>query len=77
MSNTYRKDRNDKVCKESLKKKFARYKCRCERCVGKNNEVDKIAEKDLKEEMILIHKEGIDCDCPIQDEILKQIMGID
>ena len=56
MSNTYRKGRNDKVYKESLKKKFARYKCRCERCVRKNSEVDKIAEKELKEEIILMHK---------------------
>ena len=75
MSNTYRKDSNDKFYKESLKKKFARYKCRCERCVGKNSEVDKIAEKELKEEMILIHKEGVDHDCPLQDGILEQIMG--
>ena len=75
MSNTYRKDSNNKSYKESLKKKFARYKCRCERCVGKNSEVYKIAEKDLKKEMILIHKEGVDHDCPIQDEILKQVFN--
>lgn len=75
MSNTYRKDRNDKVYKESLKKKFSRYKCRCTYCLGKRDTVDKIAEKDLKEEMILIHKEGVDHDCPIQDEILKQIFN--
>ena len=45
MSNTTRKDRNGKVYKESLKKKEARYKCRCEYCSGasKNLTCEKIA----------------------------------
>ena len=52
MSNTFRKDRNGKVYKESLKKKEARYKCRCEYCSGvsKNLTCEKIAEKELKGE---------------------------
>ena len=53
MSNTYRKDRNDKKYKESLKKKEARYKCRCEYCTGvsKNLICEKIAEKELKRQI--------------------------
>ena len=49
MSDTLRKDRNDNVFKESLKKKSctSRYRCRCERCVGKKDTLDKIAEKEL------------------------------
>ena len=55
MSNTYRKDRNDKKYKESLKKKEARYKCRCEYCTGvsKNLICEKIAEKELKKQIEL------------------------
>ena len=34
MSRTIRKDRNGKRYKESLKKKEARYKCRCEYCIN-------------------------------------------
>ena len=51
MSNTYRKDRNDKVFKESLKKKDsdAHYRCRCEYCLGRKDTLDKIAEKELKQ----------------------------
>lgn len=48
MSNTYRKDREGKIYKESLKKKCARYKCRCRYCLGKKDIVDKIAKKELK-----------------------------
>ena len=53
MSDTLRKDRNDKQFKESLKKKSstARYRCRCKRCVGKHDKLDKIAEKELKTEI--------------------------
>lgn len=53
MSDTFRKDRNDKIFKESLKKKCStsRYRCRCERCVGKHATIDKIAEKELKEQI--------------------------
>ena len=36
---------------------------------------DKIAEKELKTEIKEILEEGTDCDNPIQDEILEQIMG--
>ena len=64
MSRTIRKDRNDKKYKESLKKKEARYKCRCEYCTGvdKNNLCEKIAEKGLKEQLKIdqynFNKEG-------------------
>ena len=53
MSRTIRKDRSGKRYKESLKKKEARYKCRCEYCTGvdKNNLCEKIAEKELKEQI--------------------------
>ena len=53
MSRTIRKDRNGKRYKESLKKKEARYKCRCGYCTGvdKNNLCEKIAEKELKEQI--------------------------
>ena len=59
MSNTYRKDRNDKQFKESLKKKSstARYRCRCNRCVGKNSLSDKIADKEMREEVRIIEQE--------------------
>ena len=36
---------------------------------------DKIAEKELKTEIKEILEEGTDCDNPIQDEILEQILG--
>ena len=75
MSNTFRKDKHGKKRKESLHKKEARYKCRCERCTGKNKEVDKTAEKDFEIELKTIIEEGTDCDIPEQDKILKQIMG--
>lgn len=75
MGKTFRKDRNGKTHKESLKKKVARYKCRCERCVGKNKEVDRTAEKDFEIELKTIIEEGVDCDIPEQDKILKQIMN--
>lgn len=53
MSRTIRKDRNGKRYKESLKKKEARYKCRCEYCTGvsKNLICEKIAEKELRTEL--------------------------
>lgn len=53
MSDTLRKDRNNNIFKESLKKKSctSRYRCRCERCVGKKDTLDKIAEKELKTEL--------------------------
>ena len=53
MSNTYRKDRNGRRYKESLKKKEARYKCRCEYCTGvsKNLICEKIADKELKNQI--------------------------
>lgn len=53
MSNTYRKDKNGKKHKESLMKKEAYYRCRCEYCTGvsKNLICEKIAEKELEEEI--------------------------
>ena len=53
MSNTYRKDRNGKKYKESLKKKEAHYKCRCEYCTGvsKNLICEKIADEELKRQI--------------------------
>ena len=72
MSNTYRKDRNGKEYKESLKKREARYRCRCERCVGKKDMADKIAEKEFKTEIEEIIEEGVDCDNPIQEEIINR-----
>lgn len=55
MARTIRKDRNGKRYKESLKKKEARYKCRCGYCTGvdKNNLCEKIAEKELKRQIEL------------------------
>lgn len=80
MSNTYRKDRKGNTFKESLKKKDpnAHFKCRCDYCTGvnKNTICEKIAEKELKEEIRTVEKgEHIDFDIPEQEEILKQIMG--
>ena len=53
MARTIRKDRNGKRYKESLKKKEAQYKCRCGYCTGvdKNNLCEKIADKELKEQL--------------------------
>ena len=53
MSRTIRKDRTGKRYKESLKKKEARYKCRCGYCTGvdRNNLCQKIADKELKEQL--------------------------
>ena len=51
MSNTLRRDKHDKVYKESRKKRFAHYRCKCERCIGKNNTIEKITEKELKTEL--------------------------
>lgn len=77
MSNTHRKDRNGKIFKEGLKKKCGRTRCRCEYCIDieKNKLSNKIAEKELKTEIKEILEEGTDCDNPIQDEILEQILG--
>jgi hypothetical protein len=77
MSNTYRKDRKGEIYKESLKKKHARFKCRCNYCLSKKDKADKIAEKELETEVKRHIEEGIDCDIPEQDEILRQIMGRD
>ena len=53
MSRTIRRDKNGKRYKESLKKKDARYKCRCGYCTGvsKNLICEKIAEKELKRQI--------------------------
>ena len=53
MSRTIRRDRTGKRYKESLKKKEARYKCRCGYCTGvsKNLICEKIAEKELKRQI--------------------------
>ena len=53
MARTIRRDRTGKKYKESLKKKEARYKCRCEYCTGvsKNLICEKIAEKELKRQI--------------------------
>jgi len=51
MGKTIRKDRNGKTHKESLKKKVAHYKCRCNYCLGKKDTEDKILEKDFKEQI--------------------------
>ena len=53
MSRTIRRDSTGKRYKESLKKKEALYKCRCVYCTGvdKNNLCEKIAEKELKEQL--------------------------
>ncbi len=53
MSNTLRKDRDGNIFKESLKKKSftSRYRCRCERCVGKKDLTDKIVQKELKQQI--------------------------
>ena len=53
MANTLRRDRTGKRYKESLKKKEARYKCRCEYCTGvsKNLICEKIADEELKRQI--------------------------
>ena len=53
MARTIRRDRTGKRYKESLKKKEARYKCRCGYCTGvsKNLICEKIAEKELKRQI--------------------------
>ena len=57
MSNTIRKDKNGKEYKESLKKKDGHFRCRCEYCLGKKGVVEKIAEKEMKEEVRVIETE--------------------
>lgn len=74
MSNTYRKDRNNKIFKETLKKHNGRTRCRCD--AERDEIADKIAEKEMKEEIRTIETgENLDFDIPEQDEILEQIMG--
>lgn len=53
MSNTYRRDRVDKVFKEGLKKKDGWYRCDCHHCVGVDRKIleNKIAKKEMKEEI--------------------------
>ena len=53
VARTIRKDGNGKRYKESLKKKEARYKCRCEYCTGvsKNLICEKIADEELKRQI--------------------------
>lgn len=53
MSNTLRKDRNGKTFKENLKKHNGRTRCRCEYCmdVERNRISDKIAKKELKQQI--------------------------
>ena len=76
MSNTTRKDKNGKEYKESLKKKDGHFRCRCEHCSGKKDVVEKIAQKEMKEEVRVIEmEENMDFDIPKQDEILEQIFG--
>ena len=78
MSNTLRKDKNGKTFKENLKKHSGRTRCRCEYCmdVERNKISDKIAEKEMKEEIRTVETgEHLDFDIPEQDEILEQIMG--
>ena len=76
MGKTFRKDRDGKTYNESLKKRESRYKCRCEYCLGKKDIADKIAEKEMIEEIRTVEtSEHIDFDIPEQDEILEQIMG--
>lgn len=75
MSDTFRTDRDGIKRKEGIHKKKAVHVCRCEYCLGKKDTLDKIAEKELKTEIKEILEEGTDCDNPIQDEILEQIMG--
>ena len=75
MSNTYRKGSDGKTYKESLKKKEARYRCRCEYCLGvsKNLVCEKIAEKEMKEEIRVIEmNEHLDFDIPGQEEIINK-----
>lgn len=57
MSNTIRKDKNGKEYKESLKKKDGHFRCRCEHCLGKKDVIEKIAEKEMKEEIRVIEME--------------------
>ena len=75
MSNTYRKGRDGKTYKESLKKKEARYRCRCEYCSGvsKNLVCEKILDKEMKEEIRVIEmNEHLDFDIPGQEEIINK-----
>ena len=78
MSNTIRRDKYNKIFKESLKKHSGKTRCRCEYCmdVERNRVSDKIAKKEMKEEVrVMQTSENIDFDIPKQDEILEQIMG--
>lgn len=70
MSNTFRKDRNGEKYKEGLKKKEARYRCTCHYCVGvdRNKLIDKIAKKEMKEEI----KSILDFDNYLADKFIKE-----
>ena len=62
MSNTYRKDKNNKYVKEGLKKEPYEYKCNCWHCTGYDARTKfelrvKIAEKEMKEEVRVIETE--------------------
>lgn len=75
MSNTLRKDKNGKTFKESIKKHDGRTRCRCEYCSGadRNELVNKISEKELKEEVRIVETgENIDFDIPEQEEIINR-----
>lgn len=78
MSNTFRKDKHGKTFKEGQLIKDKTWKCDCYLCVGADKvEIkEKIAEKELKEEVRIIEKgENIDYDISEQEEIVKQIFG--
>ena len=73
MSDTIRKDKYGVKRKETLHKKKAPYTCRCEYCLGKQRSLDKIAEKEMQEEVIIIEKgEDIDFEIPEQEEIINK-----
>ena len=81
MSDTIRKDKYGVKRKETLHKKKAPHTCRCEYCLGKQRSLDKIAEKEMKEEIkkdsycyddeIVWDKQGEFCNdycCTVKDE---------
>ena len=79
MSRTTRRDRTGKKHKESLKKKEAHYKCRCEYCTGvsKNLICEKIAEKELKRQIGLDEYNFKQSGEYIEDEHIKYIKRTD
>lgn len=46
MGKTFRRDRDGKIYRESLKKHSARYRCRCERCTNRGRDMIIESEKD-------------------------------